>query len=152
VALRSFVIRQLWKKFFRHGYRRYEFPPRRGPRPDTLGNIFGGTMPVGKQSYYVLKPSDPSFFKAIDMGWQNRALSKDSFVVTQSLIERLKEDCSLSQFNDVFQDGHVSEIRDKIARCLDWYLKGELESDFTDEVLSLFISLETLLSPQPDSL
>src|SRR5262249_23619843 len=33
VALRSFVIRQLWKKFFRHGYRKYEFPPRRGPRP-----------------------------------------------------------------------------------------------------------------------
>src|SRR5262249_28673371 len=36
VDLRSFVSRQLWKKFFRHGYRRYEFPPRRGPRPQPM--------------------------------------------------------------------------------------------------------------------
>ena len=119
---------------------------------DTLGNIFGETMPVGTQSYYILKPSDPSFFKVIYMRRQNRVLSKDSFVVTKSLIDRLNKDCSLSQFNDAFQDGHVSEIRDKIARCLDWYFKAEVETDFTDEVLSLFISLETLLAPQADFL
>ena len=33
VASRSFVIGLLKKKFFRHGYRKYEFPPRRGTWP-----------------------------------------------------------------------------------------------------------------------
>jgi hypothetical protein len=33
VDLRSFVISQLWKKFFRHGYRRNQFPPQLGSRP-----------------------------------------------------------------------------------------------------------------------
>ena len=32
-ALTSFVIRQLWKKFFRHGYRKYEFPHNQGQNP-----------------------------------------------------------------------------------------------------------------------
>ncbi len=39
-TLRSFVIRHVWKNFFRHGYRKYEFPhdqgQNRGNRPESL--------------------------------------------------------------------------------------------------------------------
>jgi len=59
--LRSFVIRQLWKKFFRHGYRRYEFPPRRGPRPgifvaENSGvNIEGANSTTSNNSGFGLR-------------------------------------------------------------------------------------------------
>src|SRR5262249_50372321 len=36
VALRSFVIRQLWKKFFRHGYRKIRISTRPGKKPKFL--------------------------------------------------------------------------------------------------------------------
>ena len=35
---------------------------------------------------------------------------------------------------------------------MDWFLKANLEKDLTDEAISLFISLETLLSTGPDPL
>ena len=41
VALRSFVIRQLWKKFFRHGYRKIRISTRPGKKPMRwLGDRF----------------------------------------------------------------------------------------------------------------
>src|SRR4030095_10845632 len=50
VDLRSFVISQLWKKFFRHGYRRNQFPPQLGSRPTgtlsvNLGSVTNAVQP-----------------------------------------------------------------------------------------------------------
>src|SRR4030095_16697878 len=47
VDLRSFVISQLWKKFFRHGYRRNQFPPQLGSRPEVTAMRTARTIEQG---------------------------------------------------------------------------------------------------------
>jgi len=41
-TLRSFVIRHVWKNFFRHGYRKYEFPHDQGQ--NLIVEAHGGKM------------------------------------------------------------------------------------------------------------
>lgn len=44
----------------------------------------------------------------------------------------------------------INRIAGKVRRSFDWFLKGVLEDDATDQVVILFTSLEALLSSGPD--
>jgi len=113
---------------------------------------FSMTGPRGAQHYFICKLKDTNYFQAVDMRWEPVTLSRRTFIITASLFKELENRCCLDKFNEVFQSDNLGEIRNKISRCLDWYLKAELESDLTDIALSLFISLEALLSPGGDPL
>jgi Apea-like HEPN len=109
----------------------------------TLGRL------AGKQNYYVLKAEDPKFIRAIRQ-WEQVSLSHRAFNFTSELNEQLRTHCFSDKVSELFKSKRSSEIKNKLARCFDWYLKAELESDLTDAALSLFISLEALLSPGGD--
>ncbi len=61
-TLRSFVIRHVWKNFFRHGYRKYEFPHDQGQNlaghadkdhPVDIPNGAPGPEEVARQKEHV---------------------------------------------------------------------------------------------------
>jgi hypothetical protein len=110
-------------------------------------SAFAMTDPRGRQHYYLRKLDDPTFLRAVDTRWKSVTFSRRTFILTDDLIRQLKDRCCLDKFNDLFKKDGFGEIKNKVARCLDWYFKAEFESDLTDEALSLFISLEALLSP-----
>jgi hypothetical protein len=123
---------------------KYEFETTEIPR--NGGYTFGN--PVPRQQYYALKVADQDFIRAINTEPKTILLTPRMFMLDPAAVEQLRDRCSLDNFNNLFTDEKRSgEIKDKVSRCFDWYLKADLETDLTDEMLSLFISLESLLSP-----
>jgi hypothetical protein len=108
-------------------------------------------MPWVEQLYYVRKSQDPTFIRAVTRPG-GIEYSQDAFVIGSELLAHLKKRCYLDKFNEIFVMGSFGEVGDKIARSVDWFLKAELEKDPTDVIMSLFISLEALLSLGSDPL
>jgi hypothetical protein len=121
------------------------------PKLLTFPPLFGPPMPWVEQLYYVRKSQDPTFIRAVTRPG-GREYSQDAFVIGSELLAHLKKRCYLDKFNEIFVMGSFGEVGDKIARSVDWFLKAELEKDPTDVIMSLFISLEALLSLGSDPL
>lgn len=107
---------------------------------------FLSTETIGLQEYYIRKQDDISYLKKIDTRWAKIILSNKTFVLTKESLDKLSESCHLGNFNTMNQSHDYGEIKSKINRSLDWFLKAILEEDVTDAVISFFISLESLLS------
>lgn len=84
--------------------------------------------------------------------WIKNSLPKKKFLIDKNMEKQFMEFYQLKNFNKISSNEDYGSIRKKIRRSVDWYLKAKLESDITDKVISLFISLETLMSVGPDYL
>ena len=72
-------------------------------------------------------------------------------IIDKDSLEKIKNRCFLGNFNDIFQDQKkYMEISEKITRSMEWFYKGIIEEDKTNEAIALFISLEILMSTKPD--
>jgi len=107
---------------------------------------------TGLQEYYLFDSDYSDFLKKFDSRWREIILSNKIFVLSNETLDKLKKQCYLDQFNKLSESSDIGEIKNKICRSLDWFLKATLEENGTDEVISLFISLETLLSTSQDPL
>jgi hypothetical protein len=72
------------------------------------------------------------------------------FEIDPHLLYYLYKYCYLQEFNRLCKSH--TELRDKIYRSLDWFLKGCREDDPTDQLVCSFISLECLFGMGSDSL
>ena len=72
------------------------------------------------------------------------------FAIDSHVLEQLKKFCHLAAFNQLCRCR--GELRDKIYRSLDWFLKGCCEEDPTDQLVCFFISFESLLAMGTDAL
>jgi len=104
------------------------------------------------QICYVGRDNNLKQLKFIDTAFEEFKLSEKQFIINKEVLQLIKEKCYLSNFNDISQDIKYGDMREKIRRSMDWFLKAKIEKDFTDKAISLFISLETLLSTGPDPL
>ncbi|NVL89556.1 MAG: hypothetical protein HWN69_00980 [Desulfobacterales bacterium] len=104
----------------------------------------------GIQRYYLWGEKDKGCAVEFSTLWSTIDLAREAFIIDTETLEALKKSCYLEQYNSLLQGIDKNRIRGKIRRCLDWFLKSHLEDDSTDEVVSLFIGLETLLATGPD--
>lgn len=116
------------------------------------GGYFLQSELTGLQEYYLFDKDNTDFLKKFDTTWEKIILSDTVFVLSKDMIDNLKKQCHLDEFNKMNQRSDIGEIKNKINMALDWFLKATLEKDDTDEVISLFISLESLLSMSEDYL
>lgn len=104
------------------------------------------------QICYIGKENNLRQLKFIDIEFEKFRLPEKQFIINKEALQLIKERCCLNNFNNVSQDIEYGDMREKIRRSMDWFLKANLEKDLTDEAISLFISLETLLSTGSDPL
>ena len=78
------------------------------------------------------------------------SISGLEFAIDAQVLEQLKKFCHLQAFNQLCRS--QGELRDKIYRSLDWFLKGCGEEDPTDRLVCFFISLESLMAMGSDAL
>ena len=115
-------------------------------------SLFGQSGPIGLQDYYLLERSNYSSLRMLDTIMARIRLSDRIFVLSKESLEQIKRRCCLEQFNVTMQSQDMGEIKDKINRSLEWFLRAILEADETDQFINLLISLESLLSTDPDPL
>jgi len=104
------------------------------------------------QICYIGKENNLKQLKFIDIEFEKFKLPEKQFIVNKETLQLIEEKCYLNNFNNMSRDTKYGDMREKIRRSMDWFLKANIEKDITDEVISLFISLETLLSTGPDPL
>ena len=101
--------------------------------------------------YAVHDKNQPKLLKIINTDFQKIKLPKILFKIDKDSLEKIKTRCCLDNFNEIFQNQKkYVEISEKITRSMDWFYKGLIEEDRTDEAIALFISLEILMSTNPD--
>lgn len=98
------------------------------------------------QTFYVsFSESNEDILKCIKLYKDDLVhLTDDIFTIDAQALEHLNSLCLLNNYSASVSE--KKEIGEKVTRCLDWWLKSTLEKDLTDQALSLFISLESLLS------
>ncbi len=72
------------------------------------------------------------------------------FAIDLPVLNQVKQYCRLESFNLLCRT--PGELRDKVFRSLDWFLKGCNEEDPTDRLVCFFISIESLMSMGSDAL
>lgn len=72
------------------------------------------------------------------------------FTINAQVLEQMEKCCHLFAFNKLCRT--QGELRDKIYRSLDWFLKGCGENDPTDRLVCFFISFESLMAMGSDAL
>ena len=103
------------------------------------------------QIFYIYDKNQPKLLKIINTEFQKVKLPKILFKIDKDSLEKIKERCCLDNFNEIFQNQkRYGEISKKITRSMEWFYKGIIEEDRTDEAIALFISLEILMSTNPD--
>jgi len=103
------------------------------------------------QIFYIYDKNHPKLLKIINTEFQEVKLPKILFKIDKDSLEKIKNRCFLGNFNDIFQDQKkYMEISEKITRSMEWFYKGIIEEDKTNEAIALFISLEILMSTKPD--
>jgi len=112
-------------------------------------SLFGPNEPIGLQDYYLRERSNYSSLRMLDTGMARIRLSDKTFMLSKECSEQIERRCCLEQFNVIMQSQDMGEIKDKINRSLEWFLKSILEADGTDAFINLVISLESLLSTDP---
>lgn len=100
---------------------------------------------IDEQVYFVKGSDNSKIFKKVYTILDKPILSKERFVLDDNLIKYLKNKCYIEKIKNIYS-GNYGKLKNKIQRCFDWFLKAELEEDFTDKIIDLFISLESLLS------
>ena len=104
------------------------------------------------QIFYIYDKNQPKFLKIINTEFQEIKLPKILFIINKDSLEKIKERCCLDNFNKIFQNQKkYDEISKKITSSMDWFYKGIIEEDRTNEAIALFISLEILMSAKPDN-
>ena len=73
-----------------------------------------------------------------------------AFAIDQTILDQLEKFCCLKSFNLLCRT--ECELRDKMFRSLDWFLKGYNEDDQTDRLVCFFISFESLMAMGGDAL
>lgn len=115
-------------------------------------SLFGPTEPIGLQDYYLRERSNYSSLRMLDTRMARIRLCDKTFVLSKECSEQIKHRCCLEQFNVMMQSQDMGEIKDKINSSLEWFLKAILEADEIGQFINLLISLESLLSTEPDPL
>ena len=104
------------------------------------------------QIFYIYDKNQPEYLKIINTEFQEIKLPKILFIINKDSLEKIKERCCLDNFNKIFQNQKkYDEISKKITSSMDWFYKGIIEEDRTNEAIALFISLEILMSAKPDN-
>lgn len=110
-----------------------------------------GTYDKGPQIFYIYDKNQPKLLKIINTEFQKVKLPKILFKIDKGSLEKIKKRCCLDNFNEILQNQNkYGEISEKITRSMDWFYKGIIEEDRTNEAIALFISLEILMSTKPD--
>ncbi|MFC1477841.1 hypothetical protein ACFL57_00075 [Candidatus Margulisiibacteriota bacterium] len=72
------------------------------------------------------------------------------YTINNEILLFLNKACILESFNQLFkpskQKADIQKTNQKVLTAFEWYLKGLQSDDYTDQMLSFFISIEALLS------
>lgn len=91
------------------------------------------------------------YLSYIDHNISNISNLRQKIILNEKCINLLlREEGIIDKFNKCVISKKYGDLSDKYKRSLDWFFKSQLENDFTDEAIYLFISLESLLSTNPD--
>lgn len=104
------------------------------------------------QNFYIYDKNQPQYLKIMNTQFQEIKLPKIIFAVDEDLLEKIKERCCLDNFNKIFQNQKkYDEVSRQLTSSMDWFYKGIIEEDRTNQAIALFISLEILMSTRPDN-
>jgi hypothetical protein len=91
------------------------------------------------------------YLSYIDHNISNISNLRQKIILNEKCINLLlREEGIIDKFNKCVISKKYGDLSDKYKRSLDWFFKSQLENDFTDEAIYLFISLESLLSTNQD--
>ncbi len=117
---------------------------------ESMSNLFSrlaSSQAYGQQEYFVMSGET---FKRIDLSGGAKRIAKEIFVISDANLEDIQEGYFLNVFNQICRDS--GGVKDKILRSFEWLYKGLLEDDSTNQIIAWFISLEALLSLDPNPL
>lgn len=106
-----------------------------------------GGMSTNSKNYFLIDNEEELSCIAIN---EPILLSKRKLILDKVTIDNIKDRCSLDNFNKLFSEYDAPDLKEKITRSLDWFLKMQLETDSTDKAINLFVSIESLLSANTD--
>ena len=122
-------------------------------KTEDMGTYEDGVYSFNKvpQIFYIYSKNQPTLLKRVDAEFQKVKLPKILIKIDKDSLENIKKRCCLDNFNEILQNQtKYGEIGEKITRSMDWFYKGIIEEDRTNEAIALFISLEILMSTKPD--
>jgi len=124
---------------------RYEIPVK---EIKNSGFLLQGESEIS--NFYVNK-KDTAEWRSVNTQFTEINLSKEKFVLDNKSVEEIKKRCCLEQFNKLYSN-IKGTFKNKVFTSLGWYLKSHQEVDTTDKAISLFISLESLLTSSTDDM
>lgn len=117
--------------------------------PEVYANL-GPDFAVWPQETFMVGKSGGSPLVPIYSHGSQFSINGLEFAIDAQVLEQLEKFCHLQAFNQLCRS--QDELRDKIYRSLDWFLKGYSEEDPTDRLVCFFISLESLMATGSDAL
>jgi hypothetical protein len=99
-------------------------------------------------SYVLNRKGD--HLKYIEHNIGNISNLKEKIMLNEKSINKIIDVGLIKKYIKCVINEEYGRLSEKYKRSLDWYFKSLLEENITDETISLFISLESLLSTDPD--
>jgi len=119
---------------------------------ESLKKYDYGVQNEATQYFYIYDKNQAKLLKIIDTKFEKVELPKILFKINKESLEKIKKSCCLDNFNKILQNQKkYDKIGDKITRSIDWFYRGIIEEDNTNEAIALFISLEILMSARQDN-
>jgi len=102
-------------------------------------------------NYPYFQLNDASKLKFIEYSVNVLVQMGKKLIINKEVFELMKKIFYLDNFIKISQNKEYGEISKKFRRSLEWFLRSNEEKNETNKAIDLFISLETLMSTDPDS-
>jgi hypothetical protein len=102
-------------------------------------------------NYPYFQLNDGSKLKYLEYSVNVIVQMEKQLIINKEVFELMKEIFYLDNFIKISQNKEYGEISKKFRRSLEWFLRSNEEKNDTNKTIDLFISLETLMSTNPDS-
>lgn len=102
-------------------------------------------------NYIYFQLNDTSKLKFIEHSFNVIGQLEKRLIINKKAFKLMKKIFYLDNFIKISQNKEYGEISKKFRRSLEWFLRSNEEKNETNKTIDLFISLETLMSTNPDS-
>lgn len=102
-------------------------------------------------NYPYFQLNDGSKLKFLEYSVNVIVQLEKQLILNKKVFKLMKKIFYLDNFIKISQNKEYGEITKKFRRSLEWFLRSNEEKNETNKTIDLFISLETLMSTNPDS-
>ncbi|MFH1208519.1 MAG: hypothetical protein V1673_03045, partial [Candidatus Omnitrophota bacterium] len=85
-------------------------------------------------------------YKEIDTRFSQLRVTGHKWQIDKVILSDFEKRFRLKEFNELIEKYDNSQLVKKIRRSLDWFLKSYLDDEPNDFIISLFVSIEALIS------